>query len=125
MADVLAMARGTSGWAARRGAAVNTLRELLDAVLAIRRDLRRLALASAPTLSRSEVAELLGANEAAAGAWLDARERDILASTPGKERRYSGPRVRAALEMPEAKPRRTREEKADNVLRLRRPTTSA
>lgn len=104
---------------------MTTLRELLDAVLAIRRDLRRLALASAPTLSKTEVAELLGARETEAGAWLDKRERDLLATTPGKERRYSGPRVRAALEVPEAEPRRTRGGKADNVLRLRRQTTSA
>ncbi len=103
---------------------MSTLRELLDAVIGMRRDLRRLALASAPTLSRSEVAELLGAQEAATGAWLDARERDLLAATPGKERRYSGPRVRAALEMPEARPRRTTAEKRGDVVRLPRPNVS-
>lgn len=80
---------------------MSRLAELVDAVLAMRRDLRRLALASAPTLSRSEVAELLGARETEAGAWLDeARHRDLVADTPSRERRYSGPRVRQALEAP-------------------------
>ena len=37
------------------------------------------------TLGRSEVAELLGAREAEAGAWLDAR-RDLEAATPRDER---------------------------------------
>lgn len=50
------------------------LRSLVETLAAMRRDLRRLTLAHAPTLSRSEVAELLGAQESATGACLDARE---------------------------------------------------
>lgn len=103
------------------GHVLSLLTSATDHIGAIRRDLRRLALASAPTLSRSEVAELLGAQEAATGAWLDERERDLLAATPGKERRYSGPRVRAALEVPEARPRTTRAEREGRVVRLPRP----
>lgn len=96
-----------------------SLRDLLAAVVEIRRDLRRLALASAPTLTRSEVAELLGAQEAETRAWLDAR-RDLEAATPSRERRYSGPRVRAALEEPARLP--TRDERVVRIVRLRRPT---
>ena len=100
------------------------LAQLIDAVLALRRDVRRLMLAQAPTLSRSEVAELLGAQESAVGAWLDAREH-LLVSGPGKERRYSGPRIRQALEVPEARTKPSRPERKGRVVQLPRPTTSA
>lgn len=79
-----------------------TLRTLLTA---LHRDVRRLALSSAPTLSRSEVAELLGCRETEAAAWLDAHERDLRVQGPGVERRYSGPRVRLLLEAPAPTPR--------------------
>jgi hypothetical protein len=95
------------------------LRDLIDAVIDIRRDLRRLMLASAPTLSRSEVADLLGCQDGAVGPWLDARP-GLIADTPGKERCYSGPRVRQALEVPISAPRRT-EKAAPNVYQLPRP----